>query len=108
MNRQMGLTSLQKKFSVIISTHLVADVEKLLDHYIIINSKGAIFNASAQEILDKYVFTTALTDEGAIYSEPCAGGYKVMIRNHGESGSKDSEIDIEMLFTAVSGGYIYE
>ena len=93
---------------VIISTHLVADVEKLLDHYLIIHHDGQIFNASAQEILDRYVFTTALTEEGALYAEPCASGYKVIRANDVVSAGADSEIDIEMLFTAVTGGQIHE
>lgn len=93
---------------VLISTHLVADVEKLLDHYLIIHHDGRIFNASAQEILDRYVFTTALTEEGALYAEPCASGYKVIQANEDVSMDKANEIDIEMLFTAVTGGLIHE
>ena len=93
---------------VIISTHLVGDVEKLLDHYLIIHHDGQIFNASAQEILDRYVFTTALTEEGALYAEPCASGFKVIRANDAVSAGADSEIDIEMLFTAVTGGQIHE
>ena len=93
---------------VLISTHLVADVEKLLDHYLIIHHDGQIFNASAQEILDRYVFTTALTEEGALYAEPCASGFKVIRANDALSSEADHEIDIEMLFTAVTGGQIHE
>ncbi len=93
---------------VIISTHLVADVEKLLDHYLIIHHEGEIFNASAQEILDRYVFTTALTEENALYAEPCASGYKVILEKDGTVEEMNNEIDIEMLFTAVTGGQIHE
>ena len=93
---------------VIISTHLVADVEKLLDHYLIIHHEGELFNASAQEILDRYVFTTALTEEGALYAEPCASGYKTIQKNDGFPEENNNEIDIEMLFTAVTGGQIHE
>ena len=98
--RQLLMRHIREDQYVLISTHLVNDVEKLLDHYIILNHSNKPFIASEQEINERYTFTTQLTSEGALYSEPCASGYKVIVPNQGES----SDIDLEMLFNAVIKG----
>ena len=87
---------------IIISTHLVSDVENILDHFVIIADKENAFSASSSEITERYTFGTAPSAEGAIYAEKSAGGYKVILPNEGE----ESEIDIVMLFNAVTKGLI--
>ncbi len=87
---------------IIISTHLVSDVENILDHFVILTNEGNAFNASASEITERYTFGTSASAEGAVYSEKSAGGYKVILPNDGE----ESEIDIVMLFNAVTKGLI--
>ena len=98
--RQLLMRHIREDQCVLISTHLVNDVEKLLDHYVILNHSNQPFMASEQEINERYTFTTQLTPDGALYSEPCASGYKVIVPNYGES----SDIDLEMLFNAVING----
>ena len=87
---------------IVISTHLVSDVENILDHFIILTDKENAFSASSSEITERYTFGTSPSAEGAIYSETSAGGYKVILPNEGE----ESEIDTVMLFNAVTKGLI--
>ena len=87
---------------IIISTHLVSDVENILDHFIILTDKENAFSASSSEITERYTFGTSSSAEGALYAEKSAGGYKVIMPNEGE----ESEIDITMLFNAVIKGAI--
>lgn len=87
---------------IVISTHLVSDVENILDHFIILTSEGNAFTASSAEITARYTFGTSASADGALYSEKSAGGYKVILPSQGE----ESEIDIVMLFNAVTKGFI--
>lgn len=98
--RQLLMRHIREDQYVLISTHLINDVEKLLDHYIILNHDNRPFNASAQEIMEKYAFVTQLTQEEALYAEPCVNGYKAIVPNQGEP----TDIDLEMLFNAVNSG----
>lgn len=77
-------------------------MEKLLDHYLIIHQQGEILNVSSCEILDRYVFTTALTDYGSLYAEPCAGGYKVI--RAGLRLLEDDESQVMALKSAINEG----
>ena len=98
--RKLLMRYVGEKQKVIISTHLVGDVAHLLDYFIILKEGGKAFGASAIEITKKFAFIRQLENEGALYAEPCAEGYKVIKPNEGE----DTDIDIELLFNAVIEG----
>jgi ABC-2 type transport system ATP-binding protein len=85
--------------TVIISTHQVKDVENLLDHIIILDSKGVVVDASTYEISSRLRFSVESSAEGALYSQPSLGGYAVVAPNTTDS---ESNIDIELLFGAAT------
>lgn len=85
--------------TAIISTHQVKDVENLLDHIVILDTKGVVVDASTYDISRRLRFAIESTSEGAIYSQPALGGYATVSKNTTES---ESNIDIELLFGAAT------
>ncbi len=85
--------------TAIISTHQVKDVENLLDHIVILDTKGVVVDASTYDISRRLRFAIESTSEGTIYSQPALGGYATVSKNTTES---ESNIDIELLFGAAT------
>ena len=86
--------------TLIISTHLVKDIELLLDHIIVIDNSRVMLNADTTTITEKLAFKLVGSHdvpESALYSKPNVMGQGVVLPNtHGE----DTQIDLELLFNA--------
>ena len=84
--------------TVIISTHQVRDIDRLIDHVIIMNGSQICLNRPVGEIQQHLKFLTT-TDRVTINSALCAlpgiGGAAVMLPN---TDGTDSEINLEVLF----------
>lgn len=90
--------SVGEERAVIVSTHQVRDIDRLLDHVIIMDDSKVVFNHSMEEICSCLKFALADSPEmakNALYSRPAIGGTEVIIPN--EDGG-ETEVDIEMLF----------
>lgn len=100
--RKILAGSLDEQQLVIISTHQVKDVENLIDKIIILDEGRIIFQQNIAEISEKvnFVFSTSDDVKDSIYSEAIPGGYRSVTRN----GSSETDIDIELLFNAVTKG----
>lgn len=88
--------------TIIISTHQVADVAKLIDHIIIMSDNKILLNASSLAITNRLLFTNTIDPEvaaAALLSKPSLAGTSVVLLN--QDGS-ESELDIEMLFELVT------
>lgn len=90
--------------SIIISTHQVYDVDKILDHVIITDRKGVLLNASMFEISEKlhFNFTTDRPRAAdALLALEVPGGYNIVERaaNPGE----ETDVNLETLFELVTG-----
>ena len=90
--------SMTDERAIIVSTHQVRDIDRLLDHVIIMDDSKVVFDHSMDEINGRLKFT--LTDspeviKNSLYSRPAIGGVEVIIPN--EDGD-ETEVDIEMLF----------
>ncbi|OJV42886.1 MAG: ABC transporter ATP-binding protein [Bacteroidales bacterium 36-12] len=86
--------------SVIISTHQVQDVEKLIEHIIILENNKTLLNASADDICDKLYFATGVRDvkeEDALYISPSIQGYNALLMN---KDNNESLLNLETLFNA--------
>lgn len=85
---------------LVISTHQVHDIERLLDHIVIIDSSSVLLDAPVADITSRYAFRTIPTAEAAkaIYCEPSMGGLNAIVRR--EDGEPETEIDLELLFDA--------
>lgn len=90
--------SMTDERAIIVSTHQVRDIDRLLDHVIIMDDSKVVFDHSMAEICGRLKFT--LTDspeviKNSLYSRSAIGGVEVIISN--EDGD-ETEVDIEMLF----------
>ena len=95
--RQLLMKYIGDDQTVIIATHLVCDIANLLDHFIILKEDGKAFSQSSVALTKRYAFVKQRDEQGALYAEPCAEGYRVIKANEGE----ETAIDIELLFNAV-------
>lgn len=86
---------------IIISTHQVHDVDKLLDHVVILSNDGVLMSKSTAEICDEYVFEYRMPDDMAdvIYAVPSLQGNAVMAPR---GNREETSINLELLFNAVT------
>lgn len=86
---------------ILISTHQIKDIENLIDHVLIINEGGILFNQSVSAIATALYFAEREdkdSDPIRLYEEESIHGYTVIEQNDLASESK---IDLEILFKAV-------
>ena len=100
--RKLLLRHMKEGQTAVISTHHTADLSNLLSDIIILgNGRNIAFAGSAEEISARYSFGISRNGDGALYSEPCPEGYRVIMeRTSGDTG----EINLEMLFNAAIKG----
>lgn len=84
--------------TIIISTHQVRDINRILDHILIMNERHMILNASSEEIQNRLSFS--VTTDPAVTADALEvmhsiGGNAVMTRN---TTGEPTEIDLELLF----------
>ena len=86
--------------SILISTHQVRDIDKVLDNVLIMDNSRVLLNESTMSICDKLFFTESENREllqSSLFSTPSIQGNFLLLPN--ESG-EDSEINLELLFNA--------
>ena len=86
--------------TILISTHQVRDIDKVLDHVLIMDNSRVLLNESTMSICDKLFFTESENREllqSSLFSTPSIQGYFLLLPT--ESG-EDSEINLELLFNA--------
>lgn len=86
--------------TILISTHQVRDIDKVLDHVLIMDNSRVLLNESTMSICDKLFFTESEKREllqSSLFSTPSIQGNFLLLPN--ESG-EDSEINLELLFNA--------
>lgn len=86
----------------LISTHQVRDLDRLLDHIIIMNVQQAIIDADVTTITERLKFVSGMREvpENALYSLPSIGGFDVVMLNDDNS---DTELNVETLFDLAIG-----
>ena len=86
--------------TIIISTHQVRDIDKLIDHVTIIENSKVLLNESIAQICEKLLFVET-NDHGqveqALFSLPSVQGHFLMLPNNMK---EESEINLELLFNA--------
>ena len=86
--------------TILISTHQVRDIDKVLDHVLIMDNSRVLLNESTMSICDKLFFTESENREllqSSLFSTPSIQGNFLLLPN--ESG-EDSEINLELFFNA--------
>jgi len=87
--------------TIIISTHQVQDIEKLIEHVVIIENSAILLDASAEDICRNLYFvngTSEVDSEKSLYTAASFQGYNALVPN---SGEEESNLNLETLFNAV-------
>lgn len=98
--RQSVVREMNDERTIIISTHQVHDVERILDHVTIIESeRGVLLDSSIAAVTDRLRF--AYTDrrdliESALIAVPAPGGANVILAPDGDM--PETEVNLESLF----------
>ena len=99
--RKVIASGMTDEKSIIISTHQVRDIDRLLDHITLIDGTNVLLNHSVKEITDKLFFAEqGLNDptNDAVFVQPNVSGNSVIFEN---KYKEDSLINLEVLFNAV-------
>lgn len=100
--RKMVARCMSEDQTIIISTHLVHDVEGLFDHIIILDDNRCVVNASMADIAEKYTFeyrSLGDMDDSVIYTEPSLQGNATISLN--KKCAEESPVNLELFFNAV-------
>ena len=96
--RKFIVSSMADDRTIIISTHQVRDIDRILDHVIVTESNKVLFDKSVREILGSLRFVDT-TDrnliEKALYAQPSVGGANIILPN---TDDDDTELNLESLF----------
>ena len=96
--RKLLIREMDEKRGIVISTHLVKDVEQLLDHIVIIDGGHAVMDAPVADICQKIYFGQTENEQeaaGTYFAAPSPHGFDIMAAN---TTGTDSEINLELLF----------
>lgn len=97
--RKAVLSGMTDERTVIISTHQVYDVDKILDHVIITDTDGVLLDAGIAQITSRlrFAFTTdrRQADE-ALFALDAPGGYNVV--EYADNPDDETDVNLETLF----------
>lgn len=98
--RRLVASQMSDDRTIIISTHQVRDIDRCIDHVVIIDHSNVLLDESVASITGKLRFVengTAADADAAIYSQPSVMGYSLVLPNIGDD---ETELNLESLFNA--------
>lgn len=99
--RKVIASGMTDEKTIIISTHQVRDIDRLLDHITIIDGTEVLLDKSVKEITDRLYFCEQSMNEptdGALFIQPSVQGNSIIMENiFGE----ESPMNLEVLFNAI-------
>lgn len=99
--RKMIAAGMSDERTILISTHQVRDIDRILDHIVIMDNSHVMLDASVAEICSRFAFVESDDRSllsSAIYALPTLQGNLMMLPNEGDA---DTPINLELLFGAV-------
>ena len=87
--------------TIIISTHQVQDIEKLIEHVVILEDNAILLDASTEDICQNLYFVNGASHvdaEKALYTAPSLQGYNALLPN---DDGDETTLNLETLFNAV-------
>ena len=100
--RKLMTLAMEANKSIVISTHQVRDIDRMLDQIIILDDNGLMLNQSVANIREKIAFVqdkyNDINDTEVLYTQPSISGNICMIENKKQL---DTAIDLEMLYTGL-------
>lgn len=98
--RRLVASQMTDDRTIIISTHQVRDIDRSIDHVIIIDRSRVLLNESVASITTHLRFVengTASEAGSALFSQPSVMGYSLVLPN---AGNDETELNLETLFNA--------
>lgn len=98
--RKFMATAINENRTVVISTHQIRDIDKIIDHVLILDENEILLNESVDKIGRKLLFVESSNrdlTENAIYSQSLINGNSLILENF---DNDESEINLETLFNA--------
>ncbi|MDD3039350.1 ATP-binding cassette domain-containing protein [Bacteroides sp.] len=98
--RKFIASGMSEDKTIVISTHQVRDIDKALDHVVIVDKSQVLLNESTSRITEKLLFVESDNREllkDALFSTPSLQGNSIMLANEND---EESEINLELLFNA--------
>ena len=99
--RKMIAAGMSDERTILISTHQVRDIDRILDHIVIMDNSHVMLDASVADICSRFSFVESDDRSllsSAIYALPTLQGYLMMLPNEDDA---DTPINLELLFGAV-------
>ena len=101
--RRLVAREMSDNRTIVISTHQVRDIDRCIEHVVIIDNSKVLLDESVARITSKLQFVengTATDAQRAIYSQPSVMGYSIVVPNN---GGDETEVNLETLFNATLG-----
>lgn len=101
--RRLVAREMSDNRTIVISTHQVRDIDRCIEHVVIIDNSKVLLDESVARITSKLQFVengTATDAQSAIYSQPSVMGYSIVVPSN---GGDETEINLETLFNATLG-----
>ena len=99
--RKLIAGGMNEERTIVISTHQVRDIDRVLDHVVMMDNSHVLLNASVADICSRMLFVESDDRElaaRALHVIPSVQGNMLLLPN--EEG-RESEINLELLFGAV-------
>ncbi len=96
--RQFVAQNMTDERTIIISSHQVRDIDRLLDHIIITEGGKLLLNNGVDDVISKLKFVSTLDPAliaQALYARPSLGGTEIALPN---TDGDDTELNLELLF----------
>ena len=99
--RKVIASGMTEEKSVVVSTHQVRDIDRLLDQVVVIDGNEVLLNRSVVDITDKLLFAEQGMNEptdDALFVQPSVHGISVIWPN---LAGEESPLNLELLFNAL-------
>ena len=99
--RKVIASGMTDEKTIIISTHQVRDIDRLLDHITIIDGTEVLLNKSVKEITERLYFCEQSMNEPtdrALFIQPSVQGNSIIMEN---KFNEESPMNLEVLFNAI-------
>lgn len=100
--RKLIASGMDEQTTLVISTHQVRDVERTLDHVLIVDESRVLLDASTADICRRLAFVEgdpSVPAGEALYAMPSAQGHLLLLPARADE--EETELNLELLFHAV-------
>lgn len=97
--RRAVVSAMNDDRAIVISTHQVRDLDRVLDHVVMIDNHGVVLNSSISDIQRKlrFILTADPAEiQGSLWNAPTIGGYSVIKFRTDEA--PETDVNLESLF----------